>query len=184
MLHSDNSITETQENLLRSMFKLVRSLLDESERASVILAAAHLDSDLETLLKHLLIPHPGGTDPMFEGDRMLGTFSAKISIALRLGAISNDYEHALQLVRRIRNDFAHQLDHESLASPKQKARLDALVRYFTTSNVFIEGCRAFEKSAKSQSHLHFVVATVCLSLPLRVGLQTLTRVRVGEPLDL
>jgi hypothetical protein len=188
---TDVSVTEKnspekqkQIDLLSDMFRLVKSLTDESERASVILAAARLDVDLERLLKHLLHHHPGGTDPMFEGDRLLGTFSAKIAMAYRLGAISSDLEHALQLTRKIRNDFAHQLEGERLSTPRQKARLAELVRAMETLEVYKAGWKAFEGMAKSVEHLQFVLCTVCMTLCLGRAPERLHRVNVGLPLSL
>jgi hypothetical protein len=175
---------QKQIDLLTDMFRLIRSLLDESERASVILAAARLDVDLERLLKHLLHHHPGGSDPLFDGDRMLGTFSAKIAMAYRLGAVTPDFEHALQMVRRIRNDFAHDLESESLSSTRQKARLAELVRRMEHSEVYVSGWKAFEAMKKSPEHLQFVLCTVCMALSLHNGLTRLTRARVGTPLSL
>lgn len=174
---------QKQIDLLTDMFRLIKSLLDESERATVILAAARLDVDLERLLKHLLHHHPGGSDPLFEGDRMLGTFSAKIAMAYRLGALTPEFEHSLQMVRRIRNDFAHALEVESLSSARQKGRLAELVRTMEHSEVYASGWSAFEAMKKSPAHLQFVLCTVCMVLSLHLGLTQLTRVRVGAPLS-
>jgi hypothetical protein len=85
----------------------VKGLCEEGERAAVILGASRVDVALEDTIKAVLRPNPGGSDDLFEGDKPLSTFSAKITIAYRLSLIGNDCERALQLVRRIRNDFAH-----------------------------------------------------------------------------
>jgi hypothetical protein len=87
--------------------KFVGELCQEGERAAVVLGAARVDLGIEELLKKILRPNPGGSDDLFEGDRPLSTFSAKIALAYRLSLIENDLERALQLVRRIRNEFAH-----------------------------------------------------------------------------
>lgn len=171
-------------DLLADMFRLVKSLLDESERASVILAAARLDVDLERLLKHVLHHHPGGSDPLFEGDRMLGTFSAKIALAYRLGLISPELEHALQMVRKIRNDFAHQLDSETLSSPRQKARLTEMTRLVENSEIFKSGHKTFQGSAKSPEHLQFILCIVEMSVVLHTGLSRLSRINVGSALTI
>ena len=171
-------------DLLSDIFRLVKSLLDESERASVILAAARLDVDLERLLKHVLHHHPGGSDPLFEGDRMLGTFSAKIAFAHRLGLIAPEFEHALQMVRKIRNDFAHQLESEQLNSPRQKARLTEIVRIAEQSEIFQSGHKAFQHKARSPEHLQFVLCIVQMSVLLHSGLNVLSRVNVGRALKL
>lgn len=175
---------QEQLDLLKDMFSLTGSLLAESERAAVILAAARLDVDLERVLKRLLAPFPGGNDPLFDGDRMLGTFSAKIAFAHRLGAIDQNFEHALQLLRRIRNDFAHQLDQESLSSQRQKNRVSELVRWAEKSDVYQSGIKAFESQDKGKEHIQFVVCAVCMSLLLYHGAKSFHQLKVHAPLAL
>lgn len=179
----DRTNSLTQEAAL-NLRKLMISLLRESERAVVIIAAARLDAELEVLLKHLLIPHPGGTDPMFEGDRMLGTFSAKIAMAHRLGAIDNDFENALQILRRIRNDFAHDLDTESLASTRQKQRLAVMVRWVSHSETFVRLTEIDHPDARTAEHIQFVCCAVIMVAMLSVGVQRLSRVAIGKALSI
>ena len=172
-----------QIDLLKDIFGLIKSLRDESERAVVILAAARLDVDLEKLLKHILKRHPGGTDPLFEGDRMLGTFSAKIAMAHRLGAIDDDFEHAIQMLRKIRNDFAHQLESETLSSSRQKSRLQELVRWASKSDIYQSGLKAFDTEEMSVEHLQLVLCVATMVVMLHAGLSTLSRVHVGRALS-
>ncbi len=171
-------------DLLKDVFGLVKVLMTESERASVILASARMDVDLERLLKHLLLPYPGDSDPMFDGDRMLGTFSAKIAMTHRLGAIDNDLEHALQLVRKIRNDFAHDLEVESLSSQKQKGRLAELVRWAISSEMYQSGLKVMVSDGKSSEQAQFVACAICIIVTLHSGLRLLSRVNVHGPLSL
>lgn len=181
-------LTDQQEaELIADVQKFTISLIKESERAVVIIAAARLDSDLETLLKNLLIPHPGGNDPLFDNDKPLGTFSAKIAMAYRLGAIDNDFEHALQMVRKIRNDFAHQIDTESLSTPAQKSRLAILVRWAEHSSIFRKGFELLAADPKlqgtrSNEHTQLVFCVVVMVVMLHAGLLKLKRVNVGTAL--
>ena len=81
---------------------------EESDRACVILAAALLDTALETLLKAKLVHSSASEDPLFEGaNAPLGSFSSRIEMSYRVGIIDAGFARALHLVRRIRNDFAH-----------------------------------------------------------------------------
>lgn len=175
---------QEQTDIIKDVFGLMSILQKESERASVILAAARLDADLEMLLKHVLVPHPGGIDPLFDGDRMLGTFSAKIAMAHRLGIIDSDFEHALQILRKIRNDFAHQMESESLSSPKQKARLSIILRWAQSSNIYELGCKMAPIENKSPEQLQFTISVLCMAVAFKRGLRTLLRVNVGKPLSL
>jgi hypothetical protein len=107
---------------------LVASLALEGQRALVIAGAARLDLALERLLKRAMRPLAGGSDNLFDVDRPLGTFAAKIALAHRLNLINDDVEHALQLVRRIRNDFAHSEGSASLSEASHSNRLLELKR--------------------------------------------------------
>jgi hypothetical protein len=172
------------EIIVQKVGNMGQSLLSESERASVILAAAHLDAALEDLLRRLLVPHPGGVDPMFDGDRMLGTFSAKIGFAFRLGAIDAEFEHAIQIVRRIRNDFAHQLDQETLSTERQRARLLLLTRWADNTILHQQLKISPNPSGKSKEQLQFVACIVCMAVLLNIGCKKFRQLALQEPLSI
>jgi DNA-binding MltR family transcriptional regulator len=80
----------------------------ESERAKVILSAAMLDEALEALLRAFLVPSADSNDQVFDGPNApLGTFSARVDFCFRLGLISKKLTRDLHLIRKIRNEFAH-----------------------------------------------------------------------------
>ena len=67
-----------------------------------------IENALETLLKSFLVPTDSADDSLFAGSYApLSSFSAKIDMAYRVGLISSRFCRDLHLVRRIRNDFAH-----------------------------------------------------------------------------
>jgi hypothetical protein len=108
---------------------LDREFENESDRASVILAAALLDAALELLLRAFMRPCSTGEDPLFEGaNAPIGTFSARIDVAYRLGLLDLDFSRALHLVRRIRNDFAHNIAGCTFADSAVMGRLAELRR--------------------------------------------------------
>jgi len=78
----------------------------ESDRAAAILAATFLDNTLRELLLSHMIDNPI-IKALFEGDRPLASFSARISIAFGLGLLPRNIYADLELVRKIRNHFAH-----------------------------------------------------------------------------
>ena len=88
---------------------LDREFKGESDRACVILAGALLDSALETAIKTYLVPCSTGRDPLFTGNGPLSSFNARIEIAYRIGVIDLIMARNLHLIRRIRNDFAHNI---------------------------------------------------------------------------
>jgi hypothetical protein len=121
---------------------LVKGLAKEGERAAVVVGAARLDLALEHLLKKAMHPHPGGSDNLFDQERPLGTFFSKIALAYRLGLIDKDVEQALQLVRKIRNNFAHSVGAASLSESAHSSRLLELSNH----------CRAAELYGKLADH--------------------------------
>jgi len=85
-----------------------RDLAEESDRAAVLIAGALLENALTALLQSALVPNPSALDTLFDGAvAPLGSFSAKIDLAFRIGAISPQLSRDLHLIRRIRNEFAH-----------------------------------------------------------------------------
>lgn len=81
-------------------------LTNESDRASAVLCAAFLDHELEILLRRFMRDIKE-TNELFNQMQPLSTFSSKIKFAYVLGLISQEVYHDLNLIRRIRNDFAH-----------------------------------------------------------------------------
>jgi len=61
----------------------LQDLNQEGDRAAVILSASKLDMLLLQILQKSLLPCPHSEDDLFDGDRPLSTFSAKISRAHR-----------------------------------------------------------------------------------------------------
>jgi hypothetical protein len=95
----------------------------ESDRASVILAASIFDNVLTELLKNHFVSNAASSDDLFDGaNAPLSTFSAKITISHRLGLISSTFARDLHLIRRIRNEFAHNVQGCSFEDTRVKSR--------------------------------------------------------------
>jgi len=99
----------------------------ESDRAAVILAASLIDDSLTQLLKSYFVPNPATRDELFDGPTSpLSNFSAKITLAFRLGLISAKLCRDLHIIRAIRNDFAHNIYGSSFEDGSVKSRIQAL----------------------------------------------------------
>jgi len=98
-------------------------MLEERGRGAVLVGVARVDTALERLLQAVLLPSPGRSDSLFQADRPLGSFGARISLAHRLGLIETPVERALHTLRRVRNAFAHSSDSASLSDPAYAERL-------------------------------------------------------------
>ncbi len=102
---------------------------DESDRAAVIISASMLERALETLLRSYLIPVSGSSDSLFDGAYSpISSFSAKIDLSYRSGLISNRFARDLHIIRRIRNEFAHDVKKCKFESPHIRDRIIELNR--------------------------------------------------------
>ncbi len=79
----------------------------ESDRACAVLGAALLDARLESLFRRRLRCH----EDQLLNNGPLGTFSSRIRVSRALAWISSDVESDMNVIRGIRNEFAHNFDH-------------------------------------------------------------------------
>ena len=80
-----------------------------SDRAAAVVAGAYLDEILRELLTAFFVESPEGEPKLYESGGPLGTFSAKIEVAFRVGLLSLYERRVLHAIRGIRNQFAHEL---------------------------------------------------------------------------
>lgn len=102
--------------------KSAEGLQGESDRAVSLITAAFLDDALELLLRKCLIDRAKITDELFGSDRPLGSFSARVKMAYCLGHISRRTFEDLEVIRSIRNDFAHSRESITFATPSIRDR--------------------------------------------------------------
>ncbi|UCH61879.1 MAG: hypothetical protein JSU77_08695 [Fidelibacterota bacterium] len=101
----------------------------ESDRACVIISATMLDDALESILKGRLCPSSSYDDELLEGPQApLATFSSRIHACHRLGLISSRLARDLHLIRKIRNQFAHNMIGCSFETPEVQNRIREIVR--------------------------------------------------------
>ena len=113
---------------IQSFYELFNTLKIEmnngSDRACVIVAAAFLDDMLKTLIQNFLTLGTYNQDrELFDSNGPLSTFSSKIKMAYRLGLISEFEYKALECLKRIRNDFAHDVLSKNLEDGSFKDRI-------------------------------------------------------------
>lgn len=83
------------------------SLSQETDRGCALMAAAYLEYELEKLIKSNLVNDKKVLKVLFSSNGYLATFSSKIDLAYMLGLISPDVRSDLHILRKIRNEFAH-----------------------------------------------------------------------------
>ena len=86
----------------------------KSDRALVITIGSILDTQLESLLKRFLIKDNKRDEKLFNNNSPLSNFSSKISMCYYLGIISKYEYEALEIIRKIRNIFAHEIEIKKL----------------------------------------------------------------------
>ena len=91
----------------------------ESDRGASILSAVWIEELLTRKFKNLFSKgNSNARKALFNGS--FSSFSSKINVAYCLGWLDDDTYHDIDLVRKIRNSFAHELHGISLESPEMK----------------------------------------------------------------
>jgi DNA-binding MltR family transcriptional regulator len=122
-----------------------RALTKESDRGCGLFATAYIDKALSDLLFVSLVSAKEIERDLFEGTAPLGSFSARIKMGYYLGLISSSCRRDLDILRKIRNDFAHDPDIMSFEEPAVAQRCRSL---------------RFSYHAEDKSpRLHFTAAT-------------------------
>jgi len=103
---------------------LKAELAKESDRAAVILVASIFDTALNTYLRQALVPISTSNDELFDTPNApLANFSSKIALAHRIGLLSQQFCRDLHLIRKIRNEFAHNVQGCSFEGSVVRARV-------------------------------------------------------------
>jgi len=90
--------------------KFLREFQDETDRGAAIIAVSMLDEKLKEILYDFFIDCKQTKDLLDGYNTPLGTFSSRLNLAYSLGLIS-DYEYQdCNIIRQIRNDFAHKFE--------------------------------------------------------------------------
>ena len=101
----------------------------ESDRACAVLGAAFLDEQLRALLEAFFVDDPNRMQDIFEkAASPLATFSSRINMAYALGFLAPREIRDLNLIRKIRNEFAHELHDVSFVSPSIASRCAELTQ--------------------------------------------------------
>lgn len=143
------------DNIVDDFRAFVEEFKDESDRAIVVITAARLDYLLYCILQKYLVPNTSTTDDFFENQGPGATFSNKIMLAYRLGLIDKDMARSLNLVRRVRNDFAHEASGCSLDKGSYKDRVKALIAPYKKLPLYRDFQKALIK-ASTQYRAHYM----------------------------
>ena len=86
-----------------------RQYESSDDRSCAILCAAYLDDCLDVVVRNALLGNENAIKGLLDEMMPLSSFSAKIKLAFCLNLINESIFHDLDLVRKIRNKFAHKV---------------------------------------------------------------------------
>ena len=119
-------------------------IFKQTDRASALVSCALLEELLERLLLAFFMEHGNTKRDLFDGMTPLSTMSAKTNIAYYMGLIEQYVFEDLNLIRKIRNDFAHSFKTINFETQRTKDRCYQLQMLVKTKPP-----RAFMDSIKS-----------------------------------
>ena len=113
--------TQTLPHLNADVVRLVDDLEKETDRGVALLGAAFLDDVLDVMIRGALVNDEEAINKLCGTGRPLESFGARTHMAYCVGLLGQDIYHDLNLIREIRNDFAHrQPTHFGLQEIKDK----------------------------------------------------------------
>lgn len=168
-IHNLDDTYDIDDQILKQVLEFVVTIISENERVAVVMGTAQIDLALERALKCLLNPQPGGKDDLLGPEQPLNSFSAKISLAYRLGLIDADVEHSLQMLRKIRNDFANSPRTETLSQAGHQARMHEVVNSMGTGTIVNTIETSLRNKIKSPELTTFCLVVVLTLLGLEVA---------------
>lgn len=126
----------------------------ESDRGRVLISTGYMEEQLKDILLAFILDTPQAKELVTSGNAPLGTFSSRIAACYTLGLISEREHHDLTLLRKIRNDFAHDM-HTSFKTPSAVDRCKLLhhkaqdYKYEDKDDVVVDPASQFTSAAVS-----------------------------------
>lgn len=102
------------ESYVDGLNSLFESLHEHDDRSMVLTIAAFAEDTLELLLLAYMREEKQAKELVNGFNAPLGTFSARIKAAFVLGLMRKDHYDTLEILRKIRNEFAHNWEGVSL----------------------------------------------------------------------
>ena len=124
---------------LKKFWPYVDVLNEESPRGKVLVSTGFLEEQLKQILMAFSADCPQALELIEGGNAPLGTMSARITACYAFGLITKDEHDDLHLVRRIRNEFAHDIhttfDTQSVANRCRELKHSAKDNPATEANL-------------------------------------------------
>lgn len=108
MVDTRKPFSETHPHLT-SFVDFLHDFNKETERGAALAAAAMIDDQLGRIIEAFMIPNKGSQALVSGFNAPLGSFASRIEAAFGLGLISETEYRECGLIRKVRNEFAHQI---------------------------------------------------------------------------
>lgn len=149
---------------------------NEPPRSAAILVPAKLDVLLRGCIERRLLPADNPTnDPLLSSDRALGTFSARIEAAYRLGLVDTEFKCSLHLLRKIRNEFAHGFDAQDFSTPQHRSRIHELAKPISHTKYYSDAMSVIS-GPYSEAHTRYLVVSGMMTGGLSMYLNVVQRI--------
>jgi len=103
------SYERTIEEIGKHLLELGDTIFTRPERSCIIVGSTFIEEYLERAIKKVLHGSQD-KDDLLGINKPVGTFYAKILLAWRMGLVDDEFKSGLEIVRNLRNDFAHNID--------------------------------------------------------------------------
>jgi hypothetical protein len=136
------------------------------DRSLVLVATGKLDEFLAVCIvtKCRLLADKRMFERVFEGEGPLSRFAHKISVAHLLGLLVGDMLHDITIMRKIRNEFAHDYTFKDFGTKEISSRCKSLKLHIDLSDEILNLAGTAERKA-------FITSAAMMSLHLAVILQ-------------
>ena len=128
----------------------------ESDRGCVLVGASILDNMLEKVIKHNLFLGATGArkeavNSLFEVNGPLSTFWSRIQFGYAIGIIKNTMYHDLEVIRKLRNEVAHNIYKIDFSNKKISNKTESLILANTAAARILDSKISAKKSPKAIS---------------------------------
>jgi hypothetical protein len=110
----------------QELLRQVKEEMEGSHRATAVVGTALVEEHLTYVLNSRMVNDKEITEKMFAPGRACGDFGAKVDLGYLIGVYSKQAHKELTNIRRIRNDFAHQLEVHSFDRDDMRDRCESL----------------------------------------------------------
>ena len=157
---NDKFVSKAEPEVLE-LSEFLREFNRDSEKGAVLSAGAYLDQRLVEILNSFFVDSKESNELLLGFNAPIGTFSARIKATYSLGLIQqNEYEE-LNIIRKVRNEFAH--------SWKKVSFTDNKIKDLCGSLPWV-GPEELEESSEPRARFTFLVSILLADLLWRVRL--------------